>query len=69
MVELANRICASSPLSVQACLAAVNGLVGSDDEAGWTATREAVASLQGTHDSEEGIRSFFEKRPPVWTGR
>jgi enoyl-CoA hydratase len=68
-LELANRICASSPLSVQACLAAVNGLVGSDDEAGWAATSEALGSLQGTADSGEGIRAFFEKRPPVWTGR
>jgi enoyl-CoA hydratase/carnithine racemase len=68
-MTLANQICASSPLSVQACLAAVNGLVGSDDEAGWTATTKALASLQGTQDSGEGIRAFFEKRPPVWTGR
>ncbi len=68
-VQLANRICASSPLSVQACLAAVNGLVGGDEEAGWAATTQAMGSLQGTHDGGEGIRSFFEKRPPVWTGR
>jgi enoyl-CoA hydratase len=68
-VELANRICASSPLSVQACLAAVNGLVGADEVAGWTATTQAMSSLQGTHDGGEGIRAFFERRPPVWTGR
>jgi enoyl-CoA hydratase len=68
-LELANQICASSPLSVQACLAAVNGLIGADDEAGWAATAEALGSLRGTQDSGEGIRAFFEKRPPVWTGR
>jgi len=68
-LELANQICASSPLSVQACLAAVNDLVGSDDEAGWALTTRAAESLQGTQDSSEGIRAFFEKRPPLWTGR
>jgi enoyl-CoA hydratase len=68
-LELAGRICASSPLSVQACLGAVNSLVGADDEAGWVATTEAMDGLAGTQDSREGIRAFFEKRPPVWKGR
>ncbi len=68
-VQLANRMCAGSPSSVQACLAAVNSLVGGDEEAGWAATARAMGSLQGTHDGGEGLRAFFEKRPPVWTGR
>ena len=68
-LKLSNQICANAPLSVQACLAAVNGLVGTHDEAGWVATKQAMDSLQSTHDSGEGIRAFFEKRPPVWTGR
>jgi enoyl-CoA hydratase len=68
-LELSNQICASAPLSVQACLAAVNGLVGMHDEAGWVATTQAMDSLQSTHDSSEGVRAFFDKRPPVWTGR
>ena len=48
---------------------AVNSLVGADDEAGWVATTEAMDALEGTQDSREGIRAFFEKRPPVWKGR
>jgi enoyl-CoA hydratase/carnithine racemase len=68
-LELANQICANSPLSVQACLAAINGLAGADDEAGWAATTEAMEALHGTQDGGEGIRAFFEKRAPVWTGR
>jgi enoyl-CoA hydratase/carnithine racemase len=68
-VGLAMRICRNAPLSVQASLAAVNGVVRSGDPAGWDLTREAQESLGGTHDLEEGIQAFLEKRAPQWTGR
>ena len=67
-LELAEQICSNAPLSVQACLSAVNGLVGRDDGAGWESTQHAYASLESSQDLEEGVRSFLEKRPPVWTG-
>ena len=67
--QLANRIAANSPLSVQACLAAVNGLLGAEDEPGWTATSEALDSIAGTADLQEGITAFFERRPPRWQGK
>ncbi len=68
-VLLAQRICRNAPLSVQACLAAVNGLLDADAPAGWAATAQALASIQGTPDQVEGVRAFFDKRPPEWTGR
>jgi enoyl-CoA hydratase/carnithine racemase len=68
-VALAERICENAPLSVQACLAAVNGLVRARDGEGWDATRRAAEQLQGTHDIAEGIQAFLEKRRPTWTGR
>ncbi len=68
-MELAQRIGANSPVSVQACLAAVNGLVRAADEAGWDATRRAIATMVESDDVREGLAAFFEKRPPEWTGR
>jgi enoyl-CoA hydratase/carnithine racemase len=66
---LAARIVDNAPLSVQACVEAVGTIVGADDELGWQATGDAMSSLSGTADTQEGVRAFLEKRPPVWTGR
>jgi enoyl-CoA hydratase/carnithine racemase len=68
-VHLAQEICGNAPLSVQACLAAVNAIVGTEDELGWQQTGEALRSAARTADAREGVAAFLEKRPPLWTGR
>jgi enoyl-CoA hydratase/carnithine racemase len=68
-VELAAAICGNAPLSVQACLAAVDALVSEGDERGWEVTAQAAASIRDTEDSGEGVRAFLEKRQPEWRGR
>jgi enoyl-CoA hydratase len=68
-VTLAQQLCANAPVSVQACLAAVNDIVATGDEFGWQQTTLALAAAQGSADAREGVTAFLEKRPPVWTGR
>jgi len=68
-LELAHRICANAPLSVQACLVAVNHVLAVHDDLGWQATRDALTAIQGTDDMNEGVNAFFERRTPQWTGR
>jgi enoyl-CoA hydratase len=68
-IGLAKRICLSGPVAVRACLAAVNGLLADNDDRGWEATRTASAAIAGSDDTREGVQAFFERRPPVWTGR
>jgi enoyl-CoA hydratase/carnithine racemase len=68
-LELADAICASSPVSIAASLAALAALHDADDAAGWAATAEAVERVKASDDMREGVAAFFEKRPPRWTGR
>lgn len=66
---LAERVASNAPLAVQASLQAVNAVAAAHDEHGWSATDAAIRSLSGSHDSQEGVWAFMEKRPPQWTGR
>ena len=68
-VRLAKEICENAPVSVQSCLSAVNALAGADDDLGWEHTGTALNAASSSADAREGVRSFLEKRPPVWTGR
>ena len=67
-LELADDICASSPVSVAASLTALAAQHDADDAAGWEVTAEAVERVMASDDMREGVAAFFEKRPPRWTG-
>jgi enoyl-CoA hydratase len=68
-VTLAQQLCANAPVSVQACLAAVNDIVAADDDVGWQQTGQALHAAAGSADAREGVAAFLEKRAPVWVGR
>lgn len=66
---LAERIGRNAPLSVQACLAAVNDELDELAVEDWARTDRAKAAILGSEDTAEGVRAFLEKRPPVWRAR
>ena len=68
-IALAEDVCRSSPVAVQAVLAGVAAQLEPDDAAGWAATATAVDRIVNSNDLQEGIAAFFERRPPEWTGR
>ena len=47
----------------------MNGVLGAAEAAGWQATAQALVTISGSEDAQDGIRAFFEKRARVWRGR
>jgi len=67
--EIANEICKSAPLAVQAIKqAALRGLDLPLAD-GLKVERELFTRLQKTDDAREGAQAFADKRPPQWKGR
>lgn len=76
-LELANRIAANAPLSVQHTKRVLHRTaVGASDwnpdwamEDPWVVNEEAARAVFGSEDALEGPRAFTEKREPRWVGR
>ena len=68
-LAMARQMAGNAPLAVQACLGAMNSLQSAQDALGWELTTRALEAISDSDDLKEGIRAFFEKRPPAWTGR
>jgi enoyl-CoA hydratase len=66
-LKLAGRIIVNSPIAVRESLRALERYVAAADDDAWELTTAAVARVQASNDSREGVAAFFEKRPPRWT--
>ncbi len=67
--ELGNAIAAMAPLAIAACIEAVERGRGLAIEPALEIEAGIFGRLAGTADKAEGTAAFFEKRPPVWSGR
>ncbi len=66
---LASRIAANPPLAVRAMKEGLRKAAYGDPREIGAWAIETIYRLFGTEDHREGVRSFLEKREPVFTGR
>lgn len=67
-IELAEQIAQMAPLAVRATKASSLRYLREGEAATIAAFAETQKSLANTKDAAEGVASFKEKRPPVFTG-
>lgn len=67
-LEIAEKIAANAPLSVQAVKRAVQESEGLTEEEGLARELAIGVSIFGTNDAKEGTLAFKEKRTPNFTG-
>ena len=66
---MAERVAALPPVLVRMCNEGINLAAGALHQAVSTMDRDQFVLAQGSEDYQEGVRSFMEKRPPVFRGR
>lgn len=69
VAELAGQLAALAPLALRTLKTVLNRGIEAPLETALELERKAYAWLRSTHDYEEGVRSFAEKRPPKYLGR
>ena len=66
---LCERFCALSPLALRMGKEAVYNLCEMETHAAMRYLREMITLNSRSEDAAEGIRAFFDRRDPQWTGR
>ncbi|HSE93282.1 MAG TPA: enoyl-CoA hydratase/isomerase family protein [Methylomirabilota bacterium] len=69
VAALAGELAERPPLALRTLKMVLNRGADAALETALELERKAYAWLRSTHDYEEGVRSFLERRPPRYTGR
>jgi 2-oxoglutaroyl-CoA hydrolase len=69
VTALAGELAEKAPLALRTLKTVLNRGADAPLETALELERKAYAWLRSTHDYEEGVRAFLEKRPPKYTGR
>ena len=69
VAALAGELAEKAPLALRTLKMVLNRGADAPLETALELERKAYAWLRSTHDYEEGVRSFVEKRPPKYEGR
>jgi 2-oxoglutaroyl-CoA hydrolase len=66
---LASELAEKAPLALRTLKMVLNRGADAPLDTALELERKAYAWLRSTHDYEEGVRSFLDKRPPKYQGR
>ncbi|MGH7934902.1 MAG: enoyl-CoA hydratase-related protein, partial [Candidatus Binataceae bacterium] len=67
--ELARRLIKMPPLALRSAKMLVHTAVNADLKTGIEAERQAMGFLFDTHDRDEGMNAFLQKREATFKGR
>lgn len=67
--NLMKSIIKNGPVAIAACKSLVDQGLDMSFAAGLRYEAELNGMLADTEDAKEGLKSFFEKRPPVFQGK
>ncbi len=68
-LALANELAGKPPLTLAAALAAIHRGMDASIDDGLAIEEAAFARIVPTHDAQEGVAAFVEKRPPKFVGQ
>jgi enoyl-CoA hydratase/carnithine racemase len=68
-MEFAKKLASKAPLAIKRIKEVMNKGIDTDLKSGLKLELEARDFLVTSEDFQEGITSFFEKRPPKWKGK
>ena len=68
-MEFAKKLAGKAPLAIKRIKEVMNKGIDTDLKSGLKLELEGRDFLVATEDFQEGIMSFFEKRPPKWKGK
>lgn len=68
-MEFAKKLASKAPLAIKRIKEVMNKGIDTDLKSGLKLEMEARDFLVTSEDFQEGIKSFFEKRPPKWKGK
>ncbi len=68
IAELCATLASYSPQALRMGKEALYTMAEMESDAAMKYLRESIILVSRTEDAQEGIRAFFEKRKPVWTG-